>query len=102
MTFDNYKEAPTDSFVIKVKADDYVTRDFYSDSVVFKEGASVRLRSNPGFYMTVDSFQVKEQCGVATVKAECVWLDKEDRLCRELFNLTSLVLHDKDVIENNK
>ncbi len=52
--------------------------------------------------MTVDSFQVKEQCGVATVKAECVWLDKEDRLCRELFNLTSLVLHDKDVIENNK
>ena len=101
MTFDNYEEASTGSFVIRVKADDYVARDFYSDSVVFKEGARVRLRSNPDFYMTVDSFQIKEQFGVATVKAECVWLDKEDRLCRELFNLTSLVLHDKDVIEDN-
>lgn len=102
MTFDNYEEASTGSFVIKVKADDHAASDFYSDSVVFKEGARVHLRSNPGFYMTVDSFQIKEQFGVATVKAECVWLDKEDRLCRELFNLTSLVLHDKDVIEDNK
>ena len=51
--------------------------------------------------MTIDSFQAQEFCGVAAVKAECVWLDSNNKLCRELFNLTSLALHDKDVIEDN-
>lgn len=101
MIFENYKELAKDQYVIKVKAGDHATVDLHRNHVIFKEGLRVSLRSCPGFYMTIDSFQAQEFCGVAAVKAECVWLDSNNKLCRELFNLTSLALHDKDVIEDN-
>lgn len=101
MIFDNYKEIPKDQFVIKVKANNQTAVDFYGKHVIFKEGLRVSLRSCPDLYMTIDSFQAQDLFGIATVKAECVWLDNNNKLCRELFNLTSLALHDKDVIEDN-
>ena len=52
--------------------------------------------------MTIDSFQAQEFCGVKAIKAECVWLDRDNKLCRELFNLTSLVLHASDIIIDDK
>lgn len=102
MIFENYTELAKDQYVIKVKADNHATVDLYGNHVIFKEGLRVSLRSCPSLYMTIDSFQAQEFCGVKAIKAECVWLDRDNKLCRELFNLTSLVLHTSDIIIDYK
>lgn len=81
--------------VMHIQAETVTSNSYEKKRLLFQEGCRVALRSAPTFTMTLDHF-VKTDDELA---AECVWLDTSHRLCREIFNLTSLCVVADDVIE---
>lgn len=98
MKYTRFERRDLDHIVLRVQAETTTTKSYENKMLLFKEGCRVALRSAPTFIMTLDHF-VKSECEIA---AECVWLSVDNKLCREIFNLTSLCIVTEDAIEDLK
>lgn len=99
MKYESYTDYKSNTSILEVKAEVATTSDLKFKRLVFKEGQRVALRSQPEFLMTIDQFITVNEYAL---KIECVWLDAGKKLCREIFNATSLVIVDEDVIESKQ
>lgn len=92
--FERYELGHT---VFRIQAETSTSQSYEKKMLLFKEGCRVSLRSDPTCLMTLDHFvtDLKNE-----LLAECVWLDVDRRLCREIFNLTSLCILEDDVVED--
>lgn len=96
MKYTRFERRDLDQIILRVQAETTTTQSYEKKIFLFKEGCKVALRSAPTFLMTLDHF-VKSEYEVA---AECVWFSTDNKLCREIFNLTSLCIVTEDAIED--